>query len=89
MNLISLLVSSYLSVAPMPADQQLALIDQLLGDSGTTSQCTCTVEKLEGEESDETCTYSYDCTNGQAGETEASCDPQVAQAQVTEAFCRQ
>lgn len=66
---------------------RLAMINDLMLEPQSQDECLCTVERVQGEDNDETCTYSYECTNMLSGETSASCQPDVAVTQITDAAC--
>lgn len=87
MNISLMLISSAIGLSAHSADQRIAMLDELLEVDAVASECTCQVTQLEGETDDGLCFYAYDCTNGEAGETTASCDIEQATEEVTDIFC--
>jgi len=85
---LPLLAAASLAAGTTPPAQQLAYIDSLLFQiPEPPTECSCTLERTDGEDTDVDCGYAYSCTNQAEGETRASCNAAVALAQVTEAIC--
>ncbi|MEM9839230.1 MAG: hypothetical protein AAF830_08755 [Pseudomonadota bacterium] len=83
----TLLSLAVMTATPSPA-QQLAVIDDILAFQEPPTPCTCEIERLAGADEDESCDYSYTCTNDLSGETSASCDVEQAKADITVAACQ-